>query len=33
MELKVEKKIFSLNGDMSDQLPPAAPFVFGKNKH
>ena len=31
MELKVEKKIFSLNGDVSDQLQPAAPFVFGKN--
>ena len=31
-ELQVEKKIFSLNGDVTDQLEPAKPFVFGMNK-
>jgi penicillin V acylase-like amidase (Ntn superfamily) len=33
MELQVEKKIFSLNGDVSSLLEPAKPFVFGMNKH
>lgn len=33
MELQVEKKIFSLNGDVSGLLEPAKPFVFGVNKH
>jgi penicillin V acylase-like amidase (Ntn superfamily) len=32
MELQVEKQIFSLNGEVSGQLKPAAPFVFGVNK-
>ncbi len=32
MELQVEQKIFSLNGDVSGQLQPAKPFVFGMNK-
>ena len=31
-ELQVEKKIFSLSGDVTDQLQPANPFVFGMNK-
>jgi choloylglycine hydrolase len=31
-ELQVEKKIFSLNGDVTDQLQPATPFVFGMHK-
>ena len=31
-ELQVEKKIFSLNGDVTSQLQPANPFVFGMNK-
>lgn len=31
-ELQVEKKIFSLNGDVTGQLEKAAPFVFGMNK-
>ncbi len=31
-ELQVEKKIFSLNGDVTSQLQPASPFVFGMNK-
>jgi choloylglycine hydrolase len=31
-ELQVEKKIFSLNGDVTDQLRPATPFVFGMHK-
>jgi choloylglycine hydrolase len=31
-ELQVEKKIFSLNGDVTHQLRKANPFVFGKNK-
>jgi len=33
MELQVEKKIFSLNGDVTSQLEKAKPFVFGMNKH
>ena len=32
LELQVEKNIFSLNGDVSDRLQPAKPFVFGTNK-
>lgn len=32
MELRVEKKIFSLNGDVTSQLEKAEPFVFGMNK-
>jgi choloylglycine hydrolase len=32
MELQVEKKIFSLNGDVTSQLEEAKPFVFGMNK-
>ena len=32
MELQVEKKIFALNGDVTSQLVPAKPFVFGKNQ-
>lgn len=31
-ELQVEKKIFSLDGDVTQQLEPATPFVFGMNK-
>jgi len=31
-ELQVEKKIFSLNGDVTKLLQPAKPFVFGMNK-
>jgi choloylglycine hydrolase len=31
-ELQVEKKIFSLNGDVTSQLENAKPFVFGANK-
>jgi penicillin V acylase-like amidase (Ntn superfamily) len=31
-ELQVEKRIFSLNGDVTAQLQPAKPFVFGVNK-
>jgi choloylglycine hydrolase len=31
-ELQVEKKIFSLNGDVTSQLETAKPFVFGMNK-
>jgi len=31
MELKVEKKIFSLNGDVTSLLEPAEPLVFGRN--
>jgi choloylglycine hydrolase len=31
-ELKVEKRIFELNGDVTDQFVPAEPFVFGKNQ-
>ncbi len=30
-ELQVEKKIFSLNGDVTSQLKKAKPFVFGTN--
>ena len=32
MELQVEKKIFSLNGDVTSLLAPATPLVFGMNK-
>jgi choloylglycine hydrolase len=32
MELPVEKLIFSLNGDVTSQLVPAKPFIFGMNK-
>jgi choloylglycine hydrolase len=32
MELQVEKKIFSLTGDVTSQLKEAQPFVFGANK-
>jgi len=32
MELPVEKQIFSLNGDVTNQLVPAKPFVFGMAK-
>jgi hypothetical protein len=32
MELQVERQIFSLNGEVSGLLKPAAPFVFGVNK-
>jgi choloylglycine hydrolase len=32
MELKVEKNIFSLNGDVTSQLEEAKPLVFGMNK-
>jgi choloylglycine hydrolase len=32
LELQVEKNIFSLNGDVTDRLQPARPFVFGMNK-
>jgi penicillin V acylase-like amidase (Ntn superfamily) len=31
-ELQVEKKIFTLNGDVTSQLKTAKPFVFGMNK-
>jgi choloylglycine hydrolase len=31
-ELQVEKKIFSLSGDVTNLLQPAKPFVFGMNK-
>lgn len=31
-ELKVEKRIFSLNGDVTKLLQPAKPLVFGMNK-
>ena len=31
MELQIEKKIFSLNGDVTNQLANAKPFVFGMN--
>ncbi len=33
MEAQVEKKIFSLNGNVTSQLRKAKPFVFGMNKH
>jgi penicillin V acylase-like amidase (Ntn superfamily) len=32
-ELQVEKRIFSLTGDVTSQLEAAKPFVFGVNKH
>jgi len=32
MELQVEKKIFSLTGDVTSMLEPVKPFVFGMNK-
>jgi choloylglycine hydrolase len=32
MELRVEQRIFSLTGDVTSQLVPAKPFVFGANK-
>jgi choloylglycine hydrolase len=31
-ELKVEKEILQLNGDVTDKLEPAKPFVFGMNQ-
>jgi choloylglycine hydrolase len=31
-ELQVEKQIFSLNGDVTDRIEEAKPFVFGMNK-
>jgi penicillin V acylase-like amidase (Ntn superfamily) len=33
MELKVEKEIFKLNGDVTDKFEKAKPFVFGMNKN
>jgi choloylglycine hydrolase len=33
MELPVEKQIFSLNGEVTDRLAEAKPFVFGMNKN
>jgi choloylglycine hydrolase len=30
-ELQVEQKIFSLNGDVTNRLEKAKPFVFGMN--
>lgn len=32
LELQVEKRIFSLSGDVTSQFEPAEPFVFGTNK-
>ena len=32
LELKVEKQIFALNGDVTGLLQPAKPLVFGMNK-
>jgi choloylglycine hydrolase len=32
LELRVEEDIFSLNGDVTSQLQPAQPFVFGMNQ-
>jgi choloylglycine hydrolase len=32
LELQVEKQIFSLTGDVTDQLQEAKPFVFGMNE-
>jgi choloylglycine hydrolase len=32
MELQVEKRIFELHGEVTDQLEKAKPFVFGMNK-
>jgi choloylglycine hydrolase len=31
LELRVEQKIFSLSGEVTSQLEPAEPFVFGTN--
>jgi penicillin V acylase-like amidase (Ntn superfamily) len=31
MELKVEKRIFELNGDVTSLFEPAEPMVFGRN--
>jgi choloylglycine hydrolase len=31
-QLDVEEQIFSLNGNVTDQLKPVQPFVFGRNK-
>jgi penicillin V acylase-like amidase (Ntn superfamily) len=31
-ELQVEKQIFALNGEVTDRLIEAKPFVFGMNK-
>jgi hypothetical protein len=31
MELKVEKRIFDLNGDVTDQFVPVDPLEFGRN--
>jgi choloylglycine hydrolase len=31
LELRVEEKIFSLSGEVTSQLEPAEPFVFGMN--
>jgi len=31
MELKVEKMIFELNGDVTGLFEPAEPMVFGRN--
>jgi penicillin V acylase-like amidase (Ntn superfamily) len=31
LELRVEEKIFSLSGEVTSQLQPAEPFVFGMN--
>lgn len=33
MELKVEREILQLNGDVTDKLKKAEPFVFGMNKN
>jgi penicillin V acylase-like amidase (Ntn superfamily) len=32
MELKLEKKIFELNGDVTGLFRPADPLVFGRNE-
>lgn len=32
MELKVEKKIFTLNGDVTSLFEPAEPLIFGRNE-
>lgn len=31
LELRVEEQIFSLSGEVTSQLQPAEPFVFGMN--
>ena len=31
LELQVEKKIFSLSGDVTNELKEAKPFMFGSN--